>query len=103
MGYSTHGAQQDMGYSTHGAQQNTGYSTCSPNESLACVGYHKSSLHHDMLQSPVTDPWHVLHEDWEETVLLVTAIVLHNALVVQVLEQLNLTLQGFHLLGANAQ
>lgn len=48
-----------------------------------------------------TYPRHVLHEDGQGLLSTVpqTAIVLHNALVLQVLQQLDLTLQSTHLLG----
>lgn len=47
-----------------------------------------------------TYPWHVLHEDGQSLLGTVpqTAIVLHNALVLQVLQQLDLTFQSTHLL-----
>ena len=48
-----------------------------------------------------TYPRHVLHEDGQGLLSAVpqTAIVLHNALVLQVLQQLDFTLQSAHLLG----
>lgn len=68
---------------------------CSPKPqvrpSLVCV------LH----TSRGTYPRHILHEDSESLLSAVpqTAIVLHNALVLQVFQQLDLTLQSTHLLG----
>lgn len=48
-----------------------------------------------------TYPRHILHEDGQSLLSAVpqTAIVLHNALVLQVFQQLDLTLQSTHLLG----
>lgn len=68
---------------------------CSPEPqvrpSLVCVSY----------TSRGTYPWHVLHEDGQSLLSAVpqTAVVLHNALVLQVFQQLDLTLQSTHLLG----
>lgn len=62
-----------------------------------------------LLQSPQprsgplgrTYPRHVLHEDGQSLLRTVpqTAVVLHYALMLQILQQLDLTLQGTHLLG----
>lgn len=50
--------------------------------------------------SKSTYPWHVLHKDGEDLLSTVpqAAIVLHNAFMLQVLQQLDLTLQSTHLL-----
>lgn len=47
-----------------------------------------------------TYPWHVLHEDGQSLLGAVpqAAIVLHDALVLQILQQLDLTFQSTHLL-----
>lgn len=64
-----------------------------PGQALSCV----CVLH----TSRGTYPRHILHEDSESLLSAVpqTAIVLHNALVLQVFQQLDLTLQSTHLLG----
>lgn len=48
-----------------------------------------------------TYPWHVLHEDGQSLLGAVpqAAIVLHYALMLQILQQLDLALQSTHLLG----
>lgn len=42
----------------------------------------------------LADPWHVLHEDREGLLIVVpqTAVVLNDALVVQILQELDFTL-----------
>ena len=43
-------------------------------------------------------PRHVLHKDGEHLVLFLAAVVLDNPLVLEVSQQLELVLQGSHLL-----
>lgn len=62
-----------------------------PRQSLSCC----------LPASRGTYPWHVLHEDGQSLLGAVpqAAIVLHYALMLQVLQQLDLALQSTHLLG----
>lgn len=68
---------------------------CSPKPQV------RSSLVCALHTSRGTYPRHILHEDSQSLLSAVpqTAIVLHNALVLQVFQQLDLTLQSTHLLG----
>lgn len=52
----------------------------------------------DLTTSHCTYPWHVFHENGQDLLALTAAEILHNALVLDVLEKLDLALQGLHLL-----